>query len=68
MISDHVKVQEFGSEIEDILSGEISIERLYGDQIQKQVSVSPRQKVSFLCSFSSSTYFCRFSYWKKQKF
>lgn len=44
-MTDQVKVQEFGSEIEDILSGEISIDRLYSNEISKLVSHSPRQKV-----------------------
>jgi hypothetical protein len=49
-MTDHPRVQEFGSEIEDILSGEISLDRLYSAQIQKLISVSPRQKV-FILSF-----------------
>lgn len=43
---DQPRVQEFGSEIEDILSGEISIDRFYSAEISKHVSHSPRQKVS----------------------
>lgn len=45
-MADQPKVQEFGSEIEDILSGEISIDRFYSAEISKHVSHSPRQKVS----------------------
>jgi hypothetical protein len=42
---DQIRIQEYGSEIEDILSGEISLDRLYTAQIQKLIAVSPRQKV-----------------------
>lgn len=44
-MTDQIRIQEFGSEIEDILSGEISLDRLYTAQIQKLISISPRQKV-----------------------
>jgi hypothetical protein len=44
-MSEQVKVQEFASEIEDMLSSEITVDRLYTAQIQKLVSNSPRQKV-----------------------
>lgn len=30
-----MRIQEYGSEIEDILSGEISIDRLYSKLLQK---------------------------------
>eukprot|EP01040_Poterioochromonas_malhamensis_P001273 gene1273-1348_t len=44
-MADQPRVQEFGSEIEDILSGEISIDRFYSAEISKHVSHSPRQKL-----------------------
>jgi hypothetical protein len=44
---DQIRIQEYGSEIEDILSGEISIDRLYTAQIRKLIAVSPRQKVIY---------------------
>lgn len=40
------KIQEFGSEIEDMLSSEISIDRLYTKEMQTLLASSKNQMVT----------------------